>query len=269
MNFPIVSILSDTGAGSATAGMIVAFLTKHYRNCKITEITHDADPANIWQTAFLFAKAYKHFPTGTIHLLLYGIHAHQRPRILLAEHNGHYFITPDNGILPFALEKQPDKAWLCKELSGNFTTLDWLKYSCDIIEIITEKADINQHYLPFRLALPNSLNSYAQLLNGRQITCNIVHIDRYGNIVLNLKKADLLKYTKDIPFVLQPAPDVKITSICNSYNEVAEGELLCRANSIGLLEICQNRGNAAERLHLNDLADSEYRYKMIPITILK
>ena len=56
-----------------------------------------------------------------------------------------------------------------------------------------------------------------------------------------------------------------ITALSNNYNDVENGEPLCRFNSTGYLELALNHAPAASLLGLDSFNTSNLRYQTIKI----
>ena len=77
------------------------------------------------------------------------------------------------------------------------------------------------------------------------LECEVIHVDRYENVVLNVTKEQFESIGRGGPFRLQFMQVEEINEISDSYNDVRQGYKLCRFNSNDYLEICINRGKAA------------------------
>ena len=77
--------------------------------------------------------------------------------------------------------------------------------------------------------------------NGLRAT--ILHIDKFGNIVTNLRREDLRG-----DFTIHLDGSVHQTTLLETFAEAKPGELLAIEGSAGYIEIALNQGSAAERL---------------------
>ena len=80
---------------------------------------------------------------------------------------------------------------------------------------------------------------------GNEINCEVIHIDHYENVVLNITRDQFNNYVQGRNFTLHFAQIEDISEISDNYADVRPGIKLCRFNSAGYMEICVNRGNAA------------------------
>ena len=84
------------------------------------------------------------------------------------------------------------------------------------------------------------------------------HIDRFGNIITGLSKEEYSKYVKHMRHI--QIKDKTIRQIDAFYARQPAGTLMALWNSLNLLEIAVNRGNAAGQLRFDLNRDKVYIY---------
>ena len=235
----LITLLSDLGLRDPSVAVVKGVLM-NYTHSPIIDISHEIKPFFLPQAAYLFSAAYKNFPPGTCHLLLFDLFSVPVPRLLLSEHNGQYFLSPDNGLLPMALGEVPGRSYLVYELKANGSFTGWINAAASVIKMVADNKEpdfppyqLKTHLIPDHTVIENKL------------LCEIIHIDRYENIILNVTKKQFEKTFQKRPFRLQFMQVEEINEISDNYNDVREGYKLCRFNSNDHLEICINRGKAA------------------------
>jgi S-adenosyl-L-methionine hydrolase (adenosine-forming) len=236
-----ITLLSDFGRHDSSVAITRGVLLQHVTGVPIVDISHDATPYHAAEAAYLLASARASFPPGTVHLCLTDIFSERNARLVLAEHDGHYFLAPDNGLLPAALGTVP-RAWLCLELPHDGYFADWLHAAGRTIQLL-----ITEEGMP--KDLPETALKPART-TGPQITddgieCEVVHIDRYENVVTNMTRGLFDELRGGRRFRIRFMLVEEITELSTYYQDVREGFKLCRFNSTGHLEICINRGPAA------------------------
>ncbi len=97
------------------------------------------------------------------------------------------------------------------------------------------------------------------------VDCNILYIDRYENVVLDITKTQFDEYARGRPFRIKIMRMQDITTISSNYNDVPNGEPLCRFNDAGFLEIALNHAPAASLFGLGSYSTSNLRYQTIRI----
>jgi len=236
-----ITLLSDFGLQDASVAIAKGILMQHAPHIAIFDISHDIMPFHVHQAAYLITTAAKHFPSGTCHLLLFDVFSEKTPRLLLTEYNKQYFLGSDNGIIPTAFNIE--NSWQYFEMNGHHTYIDWLIAAA-------KAANLLQDHKPEALGLPAyTLRSIAgntsHLPSSGTVECEVIHIDNYGNVVLNITKGQFESLTNGRQFRIQFKSVEDIDVIGGGYSDVRPGYKLCRFNSNGFLEICINRGNAA------------------------
>ena len=237
-----ITLLSDFGLQDASAAIAKGILMQHVPQLPILDISHEVMPFSVSQAAYLLAAAYKNFPSDTCHILLFDIFSEKTPRLLLTELNNHYFLSPDNGIVPLALGNN-NNSWQYFEMKGDNTYFDWLEAAGQAVNELQAKkpAALGLSAYPLKSLVRNTPRLSSQSI----VECEVIHIDNYGNVVLNITKNQFEALGNNHPFRIQFKHVEDIDTISSSYADAREGYKLARFNNNGYLEICINRGNAA------------------------
>jgi len=88
------------------------------------------------------------------------------------------------------------------------------------------------------------------VVTSSQIRATIIHIDHFGNVVVNLKKERFEELRAGRQFEIYYQQSDPVRHISKDYGEVPIGEVLCLFNSAGYMEIAINIGKASELLSL-------------------
>ncbi|MCW3122274.1 MAG: hypothetical protein JWQ38_1766 [Flavipsychrobacter sp.] len=236
----MITLLSDFGLQDASVAIAKGILMQHIHTVPIIDISHEVQPFNTQQAAYLLAATYHNFPAATCHVLLFDIFSNPVSTVILSEYNGHYFISADNGLLTTALGTIPQNSWLCSELATTNTFHDWLHTAGNIIALLgTQKPEL-LGLQPYTLkALRPDMTATS---GDGSIKCDVIHIDQFENVVINFRQQQLAPGQS---FRMQFVGVEEIDEISANYNDVRPGYKLCRFNSNGYLELCINRGKAA------------------------
>jgi S-adenosyl-L-methionine hydrolase (adenosine-forming) len=261
LSTPIITLLSDLGTRDASVPVVKAILMQHVPAAVIVDISHNVAQYDLQQAAYLILTAYRHFPKGTVHILQVDALAGNAPRILLAEKDGHYFIAPDNGILPLSFETDAGKTWLCFELDKPFTFSDWVHHAGSVAATVRSGKPLPYSVYGVKKPL---LHTQHKLVPGG-VECNVLYIDRYQNVVLDITKAQFDALVKNKPFRIKVMRAEDINTISTGYNDVPKGAPLCRFNNAGFLEIALNHAPAATLLGLGANNSGNLRYQAVKI----
>ena len=110
----------------------------------------------------------------------------------------------------------------------------------------TSSAPSPRIWPPEPILLPNKEPSFS----GGLITVEVLHIDRYGNVILNLPSdGDMAAKLKEGNLVkISIGRESYSAPLVKTYGEVEKGRLLLLYGGSGLLEIGMNQGSAARQL---------------------
>lgn len=258
MSKPTITLLTDLGTRDASVSMAKAVLLQHAPHARITDITHRVPQHGLIQAAYLLLSAYAHFPKETIHIVPIDVFNADTVRILLTKQEGYWFIAPDNGLLPLAFGNLSENMWLCYALPHPVSFNEWMEHAGKIVaQVVAGNA------LPYT---PHAVDTTHRILQpiatGDGVDCNVLHIDPYQNVVLDITQQQFETIVGDRPFTIKTLRMKNITTISKNYNDVEVGEPLCRFNSAGFLEIALNHAQAAAYLGLDP---SNPRYEAIKI----
>jgi S-adenosylmethionine hydrolase len=118
-------------------------------------------------------------------------------------------------------------------------------------------------------------NALRPQLGTNWIEGQIIFIDHFENVVVNITKDEFEAQRKGRSFKIVFKRDEVIEKISDSYADVNEGEKLAIFNAAGYLEIAINKGNAAGLFGLerfNDKQDSsqnQYQHKQLFYQMIK
>jgi len=236
----IVTLITDFG--EFYQGIIKGIILNHIKDATIIDISHSVESQNVYQGAFLLYNSYKFFPKGTIHFAIVDPEVGSKRDAIIVETNNYFFVGPDNGILyPSCAEDGIIKIWKIKEkvigkkVSYTFHGRDVFAPSVKFIvnrnlsSICEEKKDMKK------------INIFDCKLNGNLIKCRIIYIDKFGNLITNVRKNDILKTgVRYIKFKNIKIPFVK------TYSDVNVGDPLALIGSFNTLEISIREGSAKD-----------------------
>lgn len=243
-----------------SAASAKAVLMRHAPSATIVDVSHNVVQYDLQQAAYILLSAYKHFAKGTVHIVMADIFLGDDARMLLAEKDGYYFIAPDNGVLSLAFDEM-ETTRMCFEFSKPYSFDKWMERAGNVVAVLAENrlSEFGQCDVKMarRLLQPQPTPS--------GIDCNILYVDRYENVVLDITMAQFERYVNDQPFKIKIIGMDDITTVSNNYNDVTEGKPLCRFNDAGYLEVALNHANAASLLGLGSYHSGNLRYQTVRI----
>jgi S-adenosylmethionine hydrolase len=253
---PAVTLTSDIGQHDFLVGAMKGRLLQVSEAFTIVDITHYLSPFNYPQAAYVCRNAIKNFPEGTFHMVLVNLFDEKPEHLLLAQHNGHYIGCADNGLLTMILEEIPQKVVaLSLEKTAQKNTLYCTSVFAKAFDAIIKGKIMDEVGDPsISIQVKNPLRS---LLGNDWVEGQIIFIDNFENVIVNITKEEFEEQRKGRSFKIVFKRDEIIDKISETYADVPEGEKLAIFNSAGYLEIAINKGNAAGLFGLQGFSEKQ------------
>lgn len=236
----IVSLLTDFGLDDTYVGQLKGAILAVARHAILVDLTHAVAAQDVMGGAFQLWSAVEPFPAGAIHVAVVdpGVGSIRRA-IALRAARGDIFVGPDNGLLVPAVERlggeveaveltnpefwrpNPSATFHARDVFGPVAG-----HLAAGVRLARVGRPIDAPARPFRLPRPEGQSG------------QVVHVDRYGNLVTNLSSADL-------PARFQVRIGAYLVPRAAQYAAVPVDALLALVGSAGLLEISVRNASAA------------------------
>lgn len=240
----ILTLTSDIGQQDYLVGAVKGQLLQINPEFLLIDISHYLSPFNYSQAAYICRNAIKNFPPFSFHLLLVNLFEKKPEQLLLAFHKEQYILCADNGLLSMILEEKPEMViGLSLDKSAIRNTLYCSQVMGKAIQQLLDGQSLQQIGTPDIPYIEK--NPLRPLLGENWIEGQILFIDNFENIVVNITQEQFEQQRKGRSFRIVFKRDELITTISETYADVQEGEKLALFNSAGYLEIAINKGNAA------------------------
>ena len=241
----IIAILTDFGTSDYFVGAMKGVIFSVNEAAKIVDITHEIPPQDISAASFTLRACYKNFPRKTVFLTVVDPGVGTNRRAILVETDDYYFIAPDNGLLSFVFQKQnfkvfelTNKEFFAETVSRTFHGRDVFAPVAAHLSKGVEAGEFGAEINDFICLKP----AKPRTISAQESEAEVIHIDRFGNLITNLKE-------KDLPsdFVLE-INGKTINRLQNSFAEAESDDAFMIWGSAGFLEICVFQNSAANRL---------------------
>ena len=246
MRKPIVTLTTDFGLRDHYVGAMKGVILGICPQAQIVDISHEVKPFQISEGAFLVAQACSCFPPKTVHVAVVdpGVGTARRP--ILVEAGAQYFVAPDNGVLAMVYSAQPHKVRAISSERHFRQPVSRTFHGRDIF------APVAAH-LAAGLAAPRlgkRIEDYLrpgflkpQRSGKRTWSGQILHIDRFGNLVTNFHASDFPDLeTRNVSLAIGPQ---EVSVMARNYAECGAGELFLIVGSSGYLEVSVGQASAA------------------------
>lgn len=259
---PLVTLTSDIGIQDFMPGAIKGQIIQANPAFNVIDITHLLSPFNYPQAAYVCRNAIRNFPPGTFHLILINLFDEKLEHLLCIEHNGQYIGCADNGLITMILEEVPQNITaltLDKNRPKNilYCTEVFAKAFNDLASGIPFE-EIGYHDISIKVK-----NPLRPLLGSNWIEGQIIFIDNFENVIVNISKDEFEEQRKGRKFSIVFKRDEIIEKISETYADVPEGEKLAIFNSAGYLEIAINKGNAAGLFGLQGFSEKQQQVMQV------
>ncbi len=246
-----IALITDFGTEDGYVGAMKGRILSICPSVNVVDISHDISPYNVHRAAFCINNCYPYFPDKTIFVAVVdpGVGTHRKA--IVVKTSQHIFVGPDNGIFSFVYRREGYQAWeirlktFTEKISPTFHGRDVF---ARVAAWIATGHDIEKYLKPLKEV--DSFLKPPQKVNDHEFLPRVIHIDHFGNLILNFHKSDTtaLEAVSKINVCIQ---NMELTQIEETFGAVAEGGFVLTWDSSDFLQIAQNMGNAARELNVS------------------
>ena len=252
---PIV-LLTDFGLDDVYVGQLKGVIFRYNPRIKILDLTHHVQPFNVLQGAYFLWSSYSYFPSDSIFVCVVDPGVGTERKILLAKNKNRLFLAPDNGLLTMLahdnlLEQvyivSPDRVQNIVPLHCSSTTFHGRDIFAPLAAALSSGQKIHE---PGKKINPDSIYLLPHIqpeYKNQKITTTILHIDHFGNVVLNLPIATWETTLRQHCRLLFNDYPVRLVS---TYAHLASGEIGLIPGSQKMYELALNQASAREKFNL-------------------
>jgi S-adenosylmethionine hydrolase len=263
MKHSLITLTTDFGSKDIYVAAMKGVIISTNPEARIIDVTHDIEPHNIAQAAFVLNMVYHYFPKEAVHMAIVdpGVGGERLGIILRAESS--FFVVPNNGILSYVISDLSHKE---EPASNPYQHFDQVNLRGGIEAVAITDPRFWRHpvsstfhgrdiFAPVAAGLSLGISMYEF---GEKITSicvfpvsrpcadesgevigQVVYIDHFGNLITDIRSA--VAYRSDV--VIEVA-GLRIEGI-DRYYEEGEG-LMAIMGSSGYLEIALKDGSASD-----------------------
>jgi S-adenosyl-L-methionine hydrolase (adenosine-forming) len=234
---PIVTLLTDFGNADSYVAEIKAVLLSRKADLTLVDISHEVPPGDVRAGQYLLSRAWRQFPTGTIHIAVIDPGVGTERRALAGESAGHRFLAPDNGLLSFLTDARFVSMSVPPAASATFHGRDLFAPAAAALasgnSLDVLGTPITQ---PVRAPLPLPYQDRETLVG------EVLYVDRFGTLISNVPSGAVSSGTR-----IQVA-GVDAGTLRRTFADAARGALVAFIGSGGTVEIAVRDGSAARKL---------------------
>ncbi|MFL5264890.1 MAG: S-adenosyl-l-methionine hydroxide adenosyltransferase family protein [Anaeromyxobacteraceae bacterium] len=246
---PIVTLLSDFGAGSGYPAQMKGVLLSALPDAQLVDLSHDVPAYDVLAGALLLEACAPRFPADAVHLAVVdpGVGTARRP-LCVVDAAGRRFVGPDNGLFtPFLAEAGAraihlvNPAHVPEPASATFHGRDLFAPVAAYLARGGDPAALGP-----AVGDPVTLSWSAAERHGSALHGECLAADPFGNVVTSVRAADLAALGDSLEVTVAGRP----ARLVRTFGEGLAGELVALVGSGGRLELAVREGSAAARYGL-------------------
>ena len=242
----LVTFTSDFGYQDHYAAAVKAMILQYCPHATIVDISHGIEPFNIAQGVHVLKAAYSFFPPGAVHI--FAVQGNQGvDKHIAFRWERHYFVGSDNGFAGLLAEAVIEQCVEIKAASKQPATFLAQMLYAPAAAKLAQGVPLQEigHPTP----TPQKLIARQLRITANKIIGHVIHVDHYGNLVTSITQEIFTQQRRSRKFEIRFARE-SIYTLHTHYTQVEPGDCVCVFNSLSLLEIAINQGNAATLLGL-------------------
>ena len=243
-----ITMTTDFGHKGPFAAVMTGVIVDRFPEARVIDLAHDI-PAH-WppEAGFWLSRAYRYFPTGTVHMAIVDPGVGTEREIIIAMKGGHLFMAPDNGLLAPILEDADRRCKLVADRLGEFgiESPSLTFHGRDIFAplaallaagriVIDDVAVDTDEWTPGWLDEPEARDD--------KVTGIVVTVDAFGNLITNIDASLIAGFDNPVVELAGHRIEMKPT-----YGRASPGDYLALVNSFNVLEIARAEESAADGL---------------------
>jgi len=237
----IITLTTDFGYTDYYVALLKGTILTQAPQSTCVDVTHSIPPHDIVQGAFALKNVYADFPKGTLHILSVNTFYAKKNSFLVLKKDDFFFLGPDNGIFSLVFEELPKEIYRLPVPEG--TTFPLQKIVAETVSQIVKGKSLKE-LGEVASEIDKRLN-LQPVISPSQIRGSVIHIDHYGNAVVNVRRTLFDEIGHGRQFSLFFKRHDPLQQLHQTYCDVPLGEPLCLFNAAGYLEIAINAGRAA------------------------
>ena len=245
---PVITLTTDWGTKDHYLSSVKGSILKQIPDACIIDISHQVEPFNLKEAAYIIKNSYSFFPENSIHII--GIDTEEsdtNPHVALLK-DKHYFIGSDNGIYSLIFDSAPDQIVELDIIQDSdyytFSSRDRFVKAAAMISSGKKLEELG----PARDKISEQM-LFRPVISADAIKGIVIYIDNYENVITNITRNLFEKTRKGRKFRIVFRGE-EIKTIKSSYSEVNVTDLVALFASNGHLQIALNKANASSLLGL-------------------
>lgn len=248
---PIITLLSDFGLADGYVGSMKGVILTICPGAILVDISHEVPAFDVRSAGYVLKTVFHDFPPGTIYIAVVdpGVGTDRRP-LAIRTHYRRTLIGPDNGLFSWVLDNQP--VWEARSLETSTLWKPVVSSTFHGRDIFAPVAANLARGASFNTLGPSCLPKMGSWISirreGSELHGEVVHIDRFGNLITNITQQDLEGRPDHPGWGVSLPGRLTLSTLSRTYADQPVGSIAAIIGSSGHLEVSVNQGNAAQVL---------------------
>lgn len=233
----IVTFLTDFGLQDSYVAEMKGVVLRRAAAARLVDISHEVPPGDVRRARYLLERAWKQFPTGTVHVAVVDPGVGTTRRALGVRACDHFFVAPDNGLLSPQLQgaeivELPVPAGASPTFHGR-----------DVFALAAAELAVGQPLAALGTPVhdPCDLPVPSPVRRNGEVSGEIISVDRFGNLITNIPGEWCVGGRVMVR-------DVDVGPVRRTFGDVQSGSLLAYVGSSGVLEVAVRDASACDSL---------------------
>jgi S-adenosyl-L-methionine hydrolase (adenosine-forming) len=262
----LITLLTDFGLEDTYVGVMKGVILQISPSATLIDLTHQVPPQNVALGAFQFGNAYRHFPSGTVHLAVVDPGVGSNRAAIAIETPDAFFVGPDNGIFSSVLLDSEQKSLLLRAVALD-NPLYWYSpapsqtfQGRDIFAAaaayLAKGVSLPELGTPINLKQLVTLNQPPVQTLAMGLRGSVQAVDGFGNVISTIPANKVAGRN----WLATAAGQVFHSA--STYSDKSAGSTLSLVGSHGWVELSVNGGNAQQQygLTLGDPIEVTWAY---------
>jgi S-adenosylmethionine hydrolase len=253
-----ILFLSDYGLDDEFVGVCHSVIARIAPDVRVIDLSHGIPPRDVARGALVLADAVPYAPSGTVFLAVVDPGVGMKRAPVAVEAGGAFLVGPDNGLLSLAWLAlggarrahviESDHITL-SPISETFHGRDVFAPAAAHLAVGGSPEILGGPLDPARLA---RLPVPTAAVQPGHVHCQVIGIDRFGNVQLSARQEDLRQAELHSVAELEARVGGEIVSLprARTFAEAPEGRAALLVDSNAHLALVVNGGSAADGLKL-------------------
>ena len=254
LRYDTISFLSDYGLADEFVGVVKSVIRSVAPEVVVVDITHDISPHDVRAGGLALARSAQYLMPGVVLAVVDpGVGGDRRAVAVEVGDGASVLVGPDNGLLAPAVAmvggasravELTAEHYHLASLGPTFAGRDVFAPVAAHLCLGADLADVGTP-VPVHSLTPGVVP--VSRVDGERVLAEVLWIDRFGNLQLNLDPADIEPLGDELRLT---AGDVgRNARRVSSYSQLGSSELGVLVDSYGLVAVAANRGSAALELN--------------------